>query len=305
MAQLQVQQFGGNTYFINDGATARAWTDVDNDGVVSKGDTIAYFNRAAASVMTYTVGSGETLVTWGDPHISNGLFAAGGEAAFISAQGAMWADVKQDGKLDDANLMVAADQAYKANVVEKHFVDFHGDGKVVTTNGTVIEHDVTVFMNKGKEVAVTAHLDYVFTDSDGIAREVTVRNLSNWQPGVSEMTIQETTGDMAAQAITGDVVAMYEMRGANVGYADCCLAGEDAGTKPTDSIINTKGEAVVLPGRFSSEVHQLVESYRLGNKPEIVRFALALAALDDKGGDSEPDANEVQPQSVPAATISA
>jgi hypothetical protein len=254
-----VQQFGGNTTIVSNGSTAWGWNDVNNNGAVDKDDVVTRFKQADASVFTYVVGRGEGLYTWGDPHIDNVTFKSGAESGFVAAISSLMTDAK-DGAVDDWRLLGSTDSSFHHSTNRAHFADFHADAVFTLGDGrTTIEHDV----ERIGKVALTDNIDWNARDARGAAISITVKNIwtGGGAGGKSGMTIADTTGDAANQAIQGpaDLPNIREAAGANV-YIGMYKFGADSGTKRSDAIVTAEGIVDSHKGKFTMEAINMFEA---------------------------------------------
>lgn len=128
----QVENFGGNTTAVSTGTTSFIWNDANNDGVLNKNDVVVVADQDGndASVLSYVVGNGEAMFSWGDPHLDNMTFKAGGEAAFTGSLRALFRDAK-DGTLDDSSLTTAVVDARHTYGQRSNIGDYHADMTLV------------------------------------------------------------------------------------------------------------------------------------------------------------------------------
>lgn len=275
----QVDQFGGNTTSVSNGSSSYIWNDVNNDGQVNKGDVIVRTAQSDASVFSYVVGHGEGMYSWGDPHMDNVAFKDGGEAAFTSSLNALFQDAK-DGTLNDASLTGAVDGSLATNGVRENIGDYHADMTLALGNGrTSIEHDVV-----GGNIKMNENIDINLVDAEGKALTLTVKEIWSGNGGGGQMTVADTSGNTAAQAIAdpADLPVMHEFRGANVTIGTV-LFGDDAGTKNYAHIITADGQVDRKHGDFSMAAINYYDAWVKGDISAILSFAFGLNDEDGEG----------------------
>jgi hypothetical protein len=268
----QVQSFGGNTTAITNGNTAYIWNDLDKDGRISNGDIVFRLAQEDQSVFSYVVGHGEGMYSWGDPHLDNVAFDAPREQAFVGDLNALFQDAR-DGSLDDAQLLTAADESLASNGVRSNIGDYHADMVLALGDGrTGIEHDVA-----GTDVKYNENIDLNLVDANGRSMTVTVREIWADNGGAGQMSVANTTGNSAAQAIADPAAlpVLHEYRGANV-RNQSTLFGDDAGTADFAHIINSAGQIVRGVGDVTTAAAQAYQSERDGDYPQILAQAFDL-----------------------------
>jgi hypothetical protein len=294
----QVQQFGGNTTAVSTGSSTYVWNDKDNSGTVNTGDVIVRTHQGDASVFSYVVGKGEGMYTWGDPHADNVAFSAAGEKSFIDSASALFGDAK-DGVLNNAGLVGAMEASLRQNGARKNIGDFHADVTLAMGDGTRIEHDV-VSSHGNANIKLTDHIDVNLLDSNGAEMTLTVREVWNGNGGGGQMSIAETTGNTAAQAIAdADALpVLHEFRGANL-RIETGIFGEIAGTKKYAHIVKSDGQIDWGHGKVTMDGIRAYDAERKGDMTAILGYAFQL------NGDDDDDKPAAAPARTAAATAAA
>jgi hypothetical protein len=294
----QVQQFGGNTTAVSTGSSTYVWNDKDNSGTVNTGDVIVRTHQGDASVFSYVVGKGEGMYTWGDPHADNVAFSAAGEKSFIDSASALFGDAK-DGVLNNVGLVGAMEANLRQNGARTNIGDFHADVTLAMGDGTRIEHDVASIQGNAN-IKVTDHIDVNLLDSKGAQMTLTLREVWSGNGGGGQMSIAETTGNTAAQAIAdaNALPVLHEFRGANL-RIETGIFGEIAGTKKYAHIVKSDGQIDWGHGKVTMDGIRAYDAERKGDMTAILGYAFQLNGEDD---DDKPAA---APARTAAATLAA
>jgi len=274
----QVQQFGGNTTAVSTGSASYVWNDANNDGVVNRGDVVVRSKQSDASVFTYVVGQGEGMYSWGDPHMDNVMFNAGGEAAFTSSLNALFQDAK-DGTLNDGGLVATAEQSLATNGRRSNIGDYHADMALVLGDGrTRIEHDVV-----GNDIKMNENIDINLLDATGQRMTLTIREIWAGNGGAGQMTVADTSNSASAQAIQDaqGLITMREYRGANVTIG-AMLFGDDAGTKDYAHILKADGSVDKAVGRWSVDAYKFDLASKGTDLNKILGMAFELADEEEE-----------------------
>lgn len=287
----QVQQFGGNTTAVSTGSATYVWNDKDNSGTVNTGDVIVRTHQGDASVFSYVVGKGEGMYTWGDPHADNVAFSAAGEKAFIASSSAMFGDAK-DGVLNNAGLAGAMEASLHANGTRTNIGDFHADVTLAMGDGTRIEHDV-VSSHGNANIKVTDHIDVNLLDSNGAEMTLTLREVWSGNGGGGQMSVSDTTGNTAAQAVANAdaLPVMHEFRGANL-RIETGIFGEIAGTKKYAHIVKSDGQIDWAHGKVTMDGIRAYDAEIKGDLAGILGYAFQLNG-DDEDDDKPAAAGRV------------
>jgi hypothetical protein len=300
----QVQQFGGNTTAVSSGSASYVWNDANNDGVVNTGDVVVRTHQSDASVFTYVVGRGEGMYSWGDPHMDNVMFDAGGEAAFTSSLNGLFQDAK-DGTLNNAGLVTAAEQSLATNGRRSNIGDYHADMVLVLGDGrTRVEHDVV-----GNDIKMNENIDINLLDANGQKMTLTIKEIWAGNGGAGQMSIADTTASVSAQAVVdaSDLAVMHEYRGANVRIG-VSLFGDDVGTKDYAHIIKSNGQVDYGTGKVSRDGIRAYEAERRGDLSAILSYAFGLNDDEDEANaDAKGNVRTVRttPSTVTPATATA
>jgi hypothetical protein len=280
----QVQNFGGNTTAVGNGSETWVWNDANNDGSVNAGDKVVRTHQGDASVFSYVVGTGEGLLSWGDPHLDNVSFGSG-ESSFVSSLNSLFQDAK-DGTLNNASLLGAADQSLASTGARSNIGDYHADMKLVLADGrTSIEHDVVGDVGG---VKLNENIDLNLLDASGRAMTLTIREIYNGNGGGGQMSIANTTGNSAAQAVNdaSALPEMYEWSGANV-RVGVRLFGDDYGTADYAHIIGVDGTVTAGIGKVTASAMEAFD-LALGGGVPILQFANAMRDDDEPGTAAQP-----------------
>ena len=268
----QVNKFGGNTTAVTDGLTTYLWNDSNGDGVVSDGDKFVRASQEKASVLTYVVGSGEAMMSWGDPHLDNITFTTSGEADFKNSLNALFNDAT-DGALNSPAFALGVNRAFSSNASRSNIGDFHFNVKVeMAGGGFSVEHEVAGRRNN-PNIKVTDNIDVNLCDSRGEAMTLTIREVWAGNGGAGQMSIAETTGSPNAQAIADakPLQVIHEWEGANV-RVGVRLFGDDFGTRNNAHIVGSDGTITAGIGKVASQAIEAFDNYLRSCVTSVVSF---------------------------------
>jgi hypothetical protein len=265
-----VKEFGGNTRSLSTGENNYIWNDKNNDGAVNKGDVLVRTAQDKASVYTYTVGSKEAMVAWGDPHLDNLTYtAAESERVVQSYKDAF--EGRAAGTEANAATLAAMDQAVTTTGVKSNIMDFHGNMRMVLDDqSTTLDFGV---YNKDK-IAHTDSLDIHLKDANGEAFTITVDDIFTGNGGKGESRISDTTNATAGRAVAVNtkLPEFNELKGANV-MNEAMMFGKDAGTKANAHVVDDNGDVNRSYGKQNMATFMWASEKSKGNTAALSELA--------------------------------
>jgi hypothetical protein len=234
-----IKEFGGNTRSLSTGENNYIWNDKNNDGVVNKGDVLVRTAQDKASVYTYTVGSKEAMVAWGDPHLDNLTYTPAESERIVQSYKDAF-EGRAAGEETSAAKLAAMDQAVTTTGDKSNIMDFHGNMRMVLDDqSTALDFGV---YNKNK-IAHTDCVDIHLKDANGEAFTITVDDIYTGNGGKGQSRISDTTTatDKRAVAVNAKLPEFYELKGANV-MNEAMMFGDDAGTKDNAHVVDDNGD---------------------------------------------------------------